>query len=782
MRNKDKIMEAEFSYYNAPLSNVTPAKSIRVSKMISLLRAKGDLVLKTIGLRYSANNSETYRKLKTSNFPYVTFSGTFTRRSNSALIKHSGLICIDLDHLGDNITLVKSKLEKDLEHIVMYFTSPGGEGLKVVYPIDLGIAPHDKWVVQYESHLRKITGITNLEVDRQCKDVARACLIPHDSMAFLNPMLDYKMQPDVVPVEFDKNLQTSYESDDSSPAFVNHSEDEGISLEVKYLILGETKLDFDDLNTEDNFVRLCRMTQRKEGQYVRPRKIWIHKLAFRCNLFGMDESFCKKCVLKYFSNHPVSNDRNDPLKVEEHFIRPIESTYRTYRDNHGTWIKLETNSFDTPLLPEDVFKNLPELLNDGCKLFHDKREKDIFLLGLITIWSGCMPNLKGIYDKRIVEANIFLMIVASAASGKGTLKWAFQALNTIIKNQREEYQNELIVYKQNGNEDGKKGSKPIRKSIIIPGNTSTTAIIQALEENSERGIIYETEADTIANTMKNDWGNYSYILRSMFHHERISYRRRNDNEFVEIEHPCVSALLSGTPAQVDSLFGDTENGLTSRFLFYQFKSEVYWKDVFKDEGNNSVFLDYMNHRLPETTRFLYGRCKEIEKCVFEFTSLQQRKFHNIFEYWLLESEELLGNSCVATIKRLGLFHFRIAMILTAIRQMDQLKSDTIIICKDEDFETAMSMVECLKLHSFKVISKLKKSNNKKKFFSNNQQMAYFLYLKKTFTRSIADAMAKTMKLNLKTSEKYLNDYISKGLLQRISHGEYAKTAFGTSLE
>ena len=68
-----------------------------------------------------------------------------------------------------------------------------------------------------------------------------------------------------------------------------------------------------------------------------------------------------------------------------------------------------------------------------------------------------------------------------------------------------------------------------------------------VNDNDGKGLIFETEGDTIAGAFKSDYSNYSDGFRKAFHHETISYCRRTDREYVDIEFPCLSAMLSGTP-------------------------------------------------------------------------------------------------------------------------------------------------------------------------------------------------------------------------------------------
>ena len=233
--------------------------------------------------------------------------------------------------------------------------------------------------------------------------------------------------------------------------------------------------------------------------------------------------------------------------------------------------------FSTPQLPPEIYSNLPEILRESADLFQDSLEKDVFLIGAIAVLSGCLPNIQGIYFDEPCTAHLFAFITAPAGSGKGKMKWSKyfgQAIHDHLTEQyrieRAAYESELERY-NNLTKAQRQGverpEQPPRKMFFIPANSSSSAFIQALSDNNFNGVIFETEADTLADTFKQEWGNFSDVLRKAFHHESTSMFRRKDNEFIEIRDPHIAIALSGTPKQVHNIMPDFENGLFSRFLY-----------------------------------------------------------------------------------------------------------------------------------------------------------------------------------------------------------------------
>lgn len=230
------------------------------------------------------------------------------------------------------------------------------------------------------------------------------------------------------------------------------------------------------------------------------------------------------------------------------------------------------------------------------------QDSDILLLGSIVCISACLPNLSGVYADRSYWPNLYLFVTAQASSGKGRLTLCKHIIQPIHDRLREINEAEVMEYKQkmqefNANKKKMtmdKPDEPPLRMLFLPANASSTAFIQVLNENNGRGIMFETEGDTLANTFASDYGNYSDHFRKFTHHEAVSYVRRKDREFVCVNQPCVSCVLSGTPKQVSSLIPDAENGLSaasfSTTLLALTNGKMYLPDVKTAQPTNSFRL------------------------------------------------------------------------------------------------------------------------------------------------------------------------------------------------
>lgn len=420
-----------------------------------------------------------------------------------------------------------------------------------------------------------------------------------------------------------------------------------------------------------------------------------------------------------------------------------------------------------------IYKKLPPLLEHLTDLFKDLREKDVFLLSCITTLSNMFPKVSGRYNREDVDMNLFTFVVAPASAGKGVLKYAKILGLKLHEQLRTESKTAQHEFAQNKENSGIFLEQPPQKCFFIPANSSSSAILKNLTDNEGYGIIYETEADTLSETLGKEWGNFSDTLRKGFHGEAVSFQRMGNREFVDIPSARFSVLLSGTPGQVKRLIPNPENGLFSRFIFYYFELDcTVFKNVFED--TDEVSIPDQLKAFGELLYEFYFKLKEREKeIVFVLSTEQQLIFQKTFSQWQIEYAEMVSIDMVGTIRRLGLITFRISMILSIARLIAEETLPNKIICLDQDFDTALKISDCLKDHAINIFKSFNKRDGLDSL-SHDLKRQYFKELPIEFNRDIANKVAEGLAIKLKSAEKYLETYIKIKLLQKPSHNLYRK--------
>jgi Protein of unknown function (DUF3987) len=363
-----------------------------------------------------------------------------------------------------------------------------------------------------------------------------------------------------------------------------------------------------------------------------------------------------------------------------------------------------SESFDN-----EIFDNLPQLLREPCNTLISKSDKEVFLVGALGVVSGILPNVKAIYNGKEVYSNLFCYVWANYGTGKGALSYAYH-LGAKIHKQKKDITNEKKATYQRSLaefEDLKKKKiiteqpiEPSQEILFIPANSTKTGMYELIGNNEGRGILFETEGDVLADTIKQDHSNFSDGLRQSFHHEKISYYRRGGKEFIEIEEPCLSVVISSTFDQLTKLIPTIENGLFSRFFFYHLEGTSNFIDVFDNSQNH--FPDYFRN-LGDRYLRLYNYLMALETpLIFDFSEIQKDKFMKEFTTIKLEIREYVNEDLNGTINRLGLICFRISMILSVLRAYDEGTILPKIICTDIDFETAFKITRISLKHAISI--------------------------------------------------------------------------------
>lgn len=468
-----------------------------------------------------------------------------------------------------------------------------------------------------------------------------------------------------------------------------------------------------------------------------------------------------------------------PIATQSHNTRPFSLANRKQKNGVQQEITQpeEQPREIMPTFPKSLYPELPEYLQQVVAVATSDEERDILLLGSLAAISACIPKLYGVYDGKKVFANLFLFVTAQASAGKGRMVHCRQLVNPIHKELREEaklhkqhYELDLAEYNaKKGKEEGvEKPARPPEKMLFIPANNSSTGAYQLLGDSDGKGLIFETEGDTLAHAFKSDYGNYSDGFRKAFHHETISYYRRTDREFVDIESPCLSTVLSGTPKQVSALIPNAENGLFSRFIFYYMNVNPVWKNVFESTTDNGLddYFEDLGNQFYE----LYKLLKNNGEFQFQLTVDQQEQFNKFFAHIQTKYINLQGLDYMATIRRLGLIAFRFCMLFSALRILETGDISNKLVCEQRDFNTALEMIKVLIIHSSKVFSELPEEEQKP---TRKNRKEKFLYaLPKNFNRQKYLEIAKSLKIPAKTAEGYITGFIKSNLIHREQQDNY----------
>ena len=160
---------------------------------------------------------------------------------------------------------------------------------------------------------------------------------------------------------------------------------------------------------------------------------------------------------------------------------------------------------------------------------------------------------------------------------------------------------------------------------------------------------------------------------------------------------------------------------------------------------------------------------------FQFTPNQQHAFNDYYTSMLAELHSLFGDDIIASVRRLGLITFRIAMVLTARRCHDTDKLGSTFLCDDEDFQNAMAIDRVLIKHTIRVYQELSSSEFSKPASEGIKRKEQFLSsLPGMFTTQDFKELASRLNIPEPTAERYIGGWCKQEVIIRIKQGYYEK--------
>jgi len=181
--------------------DTTPDRTCNFDHIIKSIQTENQEI--TQNLRNERDDA-VRRSMKVNQLHYFIPSGIYEKRNKGSLIKYSNIICLDIDHV-DSPEHYKKVLGEKCEYFIFCFVSPSGNGLKIFYLGNGKPKNHDVMYEAYADYLEDLFGKKDL-VDRQPKDLARACFLAYDPDLFINPSWEEDENWYPPTLEIDKNV------------------------------------------------------------------------------------------------------------------------------------------------------------------------------------------------------------------------------------------------------------------------------------------------------------------------------------------------------------------------------------------------------------------------------------------------------------------------------------------------------------------------------------------------------------------------------------------------
>ncbi len=729
----------------------------------------------------------------------VCMKGRFFKHTT----ERTGHAPLDFDNLDEGQIKAAAEIIRNFPWVVMMHVTSSGRGLRVI--ANIGMVHIDVYRDAYEIVADFLRTATGLEPDMACKDFARASLASYDPDVYYNPdatVFEYGERNPlnyVVPAGPDPSEDFRYQT--TVPEIHKGNNNAGM-LKAGTAQRDKAAMVIERFFSRNPYTRGSRHnTLLHLGGYLKWWGIEPHEMEQTLSMIflhtvqtDMTEKEVRNAVMWGYDNgrgntehfagncgHNGHKTNMNPLSVEKDaYVLENEDAQGDEKDED------EMITECCPILPDDVFGNLPEELGKLLVIAKDKRERDIILISAITMLSGMFPALRTIYGNQKYSPQIFTCILGEAGSGKGTAmhsvtlgKEINDEFEKIYRQEKKDYEKKLLVWEMELKkafsekrlpDTNLKPEEPTIQTFTMQANTSKSQFLRDLmKAGDDGGILTISEMEALAEALNTDFGRHTAELRMIFHHEKVGLRYRTDKEPVSVESPRLAMMMTGTPEQMVDFIKTMENGMFSRIMFYMLPPVHSWKSQSPLDASGGIDAKELFGKLSVKLKvnFFKTRGKRID---IKFTREQWDRHKETFQTELGVMAGECNHNSVAIVVRAGLIMIRVAMVLCGLRIMEAGWDVNEYTCSDEDFDCAMKIVLTAMEHSVHVSTMIEGKQKRKKLTNFYRLLPVLKSMKKHFRYHEFRDAAIDAGLNATAAKRALGKYVENGLISRTYDG------------
>lgn len=663
--------------------------------------------------RLKASGRETEaKKLKRKLAALVIAGRCDGSHAETNLKQWSGDAMLDVDKCNGRVSEFLQVL-KDTPWVKAAWRSVSYDGLKLVVRVEAESV--DEYRLAYALVAWHVAQLLAFPCDMSCKNPTRPCFASYDPEAFFRPDTEVFPWRHFVTEHPDRVGEILAELKVKTPAGASGPPVAASGMLHTFFNEFLEQNPFVDGKKNEFLLKLGRVARYKgvgEEELARLKTLAVERLA------GMG---CAAGDIppRIDSGYRYA-DMNKGPETPASRAHKAQGSLRRYSDfveggEEAEIEKLEADKLrrNVPCFPDELFDRLPDFLKRGLTHVRNKRERDILLLSMITNISGCLPGVRMNYGGMVYSADLYLVALAGSGRGKGVMQLAailpaaIQAYyDELNRKDEREYRQKLLKWNLEERLAAQEKrvpdldqcpEMPVERILKVAPNISKSQLILALEAGGAVGLVMNaSELDMISSAMHQEYGKHDDVMRAASQHEEVSSYFKTDHRLVVVSDPHLALCASGTPAQLHKFISSLENGMYSRVAFYVGQAPWEYKSANPGKARLDMraYFKGMGEELLRMFIFLSGSPTEVV-----FTEEQWKEHTERFRTYLREVVAEDDDSPGAIVLRHGLMMSRIAMVLTALRKCEPQWNTSEWKCSDEDFHTAMQIVDVLLEHS-----------------------------------------------------------------------------------
>lgn len=589
--------------------------------------------------------------------------------------------------------------------------------------VAMGIIPYDQLDPRYVQEYKRrydliaaeLSSLLGEPVDGQCKDAVRGLYVSYDPDAWLRP--DAEVQPFDYPDE-----PTAPFLQEATPIDLPVAAHPEVSLIERYA---------------RQFLSRHTYKPSHRHQYWVDWGAYLRWLGVSSEYLGDYQQLMANVLLAeglVLLDDPL---RRDTKEVADAMDWGYQHSHENSQAESEAKLSEDEMIRALPCFPDEVYGLLPDLLHRCVDWLGEPadegahRQRDALLMASLTQLSTLAGDTRVPYGDHSHSPNLPFLLLSPSGNGKSAISNAFRLVKpadeykiqqSMAQIEAFHRQEEIWDREQRDAQQKKRpvdeskrpsGTEPRFQLISMSSTTSKNQLVQMIAAAADDSIILNsTELATVIAALGMDVGNYSDLLCKVTMNEPVDQYYKVDKVPIRANFPRVSLCLSGTINHFHKFIPTLDDGLFSRFLIMLVAPRTEWVSQ-RPRANGfdpELHFDQLGEEAKEMWNYL-----RLSPTKVLFTD-EQWNLHDA--YWAGHLGDVLnegGQDRMSICTRQGQFHMRLAALLTVIRKWETMKqsgldrdksaevdyqqSTRVMLCSDEDFQTAYLIVSTLLKHS-----------------------------------------------------------------------------------
>jgi len=407
---------------------------------------------------------------------------------------------------------------------------------------------------------------------------------------------------------------------------------------------------------------------------------------------------------------------------------------------------------NTPLIPDEAYRNMPQLLRSCCVRIKNSRKKDSFLLYSLPVLAFHLDNIHFEHTEGTFTPTIKSFLLNS----HGIVNfYARKSIDLASVLEKQCMRNDNVL-----------------KHPIISSSADLSSVYKIMVANKGKAILFDEKYRLIRSGKDYQTEVFRNLVVSSFREKQVSLPNDQNEKVTVIPKLCMSQCASIDDLKdIVELFGEE---YLNYFLFYLHDESPDWESARPTDESRQLLqeIEALSGEMYRLNKMCMNREQSL---MVDLTYSQWQMIDDTFQEKISIIEDLgLVQQLNGMLVHLSVYVVKMAVLFRMIRSLEEetdVQNAETLTARDEDVVASLWIIDTLLKHSVRIYQNLPAM---KENIRGDRYTRFYDVLPIIFDTSQALDFASKISLPARTANRYLSTYLENNYLNKLRKGVYYK--------